>query len=232
MSFKQIAIMIFAIGFAGQGYSMQLQDIGSIEQTAYEHALEQAQARYGNPQVVMGNLDSRLRLQHCDNPLTAFNNSQKFDLGNQTIGVRCPSTSPWTVYVPVAIKLFKPVVVSTRAIQANEIIDTSDIVLRNIDVSSIRYAHFRDTQKLIGQRLKYPLAKGAVVTANTVRPQKLIKRGELITLLAETKGMQVKVSGTALSDGVLGQRVRVKNSSSKRIVEGMVDAPGIVKVTM
>ena len=40
------------------------------------------------------------------------------------------------------------------------------------------------------------------------------------------------MSGMALSDGSLGQKVRVKNLSSKRIVEGVVDGPGVVKVTM
>jgi flagella basal body P-ring formation protein FlgA len=36
----------------------------------------------------------------------------------------------------------------------------------------------------------------------------------------------------ALSDAVLGERIRVENSSSKRIVEGVVDAPGQVKISM
>ena len=44
--------------------------------------------------------------------------------------------------------------------------------------------------------------------------------------------MQVKMSGTALEDASLGQRVKVKNSSSKRIVEGVVNAAGIVYVSM
>jgi flagella basal body P-ring formation protein FlgA len=224
--------MVTGLCLGGQSYSTPLQDISVIEHAAYVYALEQGQARYGNPQVVVGNLDSRLRLQQCSRELTAFNNSQKFDLGNQTIGVKCDSETPWTVYVPVTIKLFKPIVVSTRPLQANQIINENDITVRDVDVSTIRYAYFQQPKKLIGQQLKYPMAKGAVVTSQSVQPQKLIKRGELITLMAETQGMQVKMSGTALSDGVLGQKIKVKNSSSERVVEGTVDGHGVVRVMM
>ena len=51
-------------------------------------------------------------------------------------------------------------------------------------------------------------------------------------MVAEVGKMEVKMNGMALSDASLGQRIRVKNSSSKRVVEGVVDAPGIVRVNM
>lgn len=232
MKLKHILIAYFGLTFSFHVQAEALQDLDSIEQTAYVYALEQAQSHYDNPQVVMGKLDPRLRLQSCDKALTAFNNSQQFELGNQTIGVKCLSSSPWTVYVPLTIKLFKPVVVSSRALRANEIINEQDLKVLEVDISNLRYNYIQDPGKLIGQRLKYPVAMGAALTAQSVRPQKMVKRGQLITLVAETRGMQVKMSGTALSDGILGQRVRVKNSSSKRVVEGVVDSQGIVKVAM
>lgn len=73
---------------------------------------------------------------------------------------------------------------------------------------------------------------GTIINSKNLRPQKIIQRGELIMLVATAGQMEVRMSGTALSDGSLGQRVRVKNLSSKRVVEGVVDGPGTVKVTM
>jgi flagella basal body P-ring formation protein FlgA len=62
--------------------------------------------------------------------------------------------------------------------------------------------------------------------------QKVVKRGEQIILVAATSAMEVRMNGTALEDASVGQTIKVKNSSSKRVVEGVVQAPGIVKVTM
>ncbi len=209
-----------------------LQDVNSIEQVAHVYAMEQAQAHYGNPQVVTGNLDPRLRLQQCSSPLTAFNNSKKFGLGSQVIGVKCRSDTPWTVYVPVTIKLYRTVVVAARPLNANRLISSSDIKLAQIDISTVRKAYFKEAKLVIGQQIKYPVVAGAVLNANNVRPQKIVRRGETITLIAEAGSMQVRMTGMALSDAVLGERIRVENSSSKRIVEGVVDAPGQVKISM
>ena len=209
-----------------------LQDVNSIEQVAHVYAMEQAQAHYGNPQVVTGNLDPRLRLQQCSSPLTAFNNSKKFGLGSQVIGVRCQSETPWTVYVPVIIKLYRAVVVAARPLNANHLVSASDIKLAQIDISTVRKAYFQEAKLVIGQQVKYPVAAGVVLSANNVRPQKIVRRGETITLIAEAGLMQVRMTGVALSDAVLGERIRVENISSKRIVEGVVDAPGLVKIAM
>jgi hypothetical protein len=56
--------------------------------------MEKAQVNYDLPQIIMGNLDSRLRLQVCDDELIAFTHQQRISLGNQTIGVKCQSAEP------------------------------------------------------------------------------------------------------------------------------------------
>ncbi len=209
-----------------------LQDVDSIEQVAHVYAMELAQANFGTPEVVTGNLDPRLRLQKCTNPLAAFKKGNKFGLGSQVIGVKCQSDTPWTVYVPVTVKLYKTVVVAANHLSANHLLSTSDIKLAQIDISTLRKDYFKEASLVVGQQLKYPLAMGTAISSTHIRPQKIVRRGETITLIAEAGSMQVKMTGKALSDAVLGEKVRVENSSSKRIVEGTVNAPGQVKISM
>ena len=85
---------------------------------------------------------------------------------------------------------------------------------------------------MLGQQLKYPVAMGTVISKQTVKPKKIVRRGEMITLIAVAGSMQVKMNGTALSDASLGQKISVKNSSPKRVVEGVVDGPGLVCVSL
>ncbi len=228
---QKLALLIALI--AGlNAYGDTLHPINTIEQAAYEFSLSKAQERYDNPQVVMGELDSRLRLQACDTQLEVFTNSVNAWLGNQTVGVKCSAPVAWTVYVPVEIKVFKPVVVAVKTLAANSVITKADVKLQPWDVSGLRQGYIKSINEIVGQQLKYAVSMGTVMTPTHVRPQKVVRRGEYITLVAVAGTMEVKMNGTAMSDASLGQRIKVKNTSSRRIVEGVVDAPGIVRVQL
>ena len=213
-------------------YAEELQSRESIEHAAYMYVFEQVQASYDNAQIMMEPLDGRLRLQACSRPLIAFTNSNKVRIGKQTIGVKCSSPVSWTVYVPAKVKVFRPVVVASRPLAANQIITKSDIKIESLDIGRLHQGYINNPQQIIGQQLKYPLSMGKVINPNSLKLQKIVQRGELIMLVASVGNMEVRMSGKALSDGTLGQRVRVKNLSSKRVVEGVVEGPGIIKVTM
>lgn len=51
-------------------------------------------------------------------------------------------------------------------------------------------------------------------------------------LIASVGTMEVRMAGKALADATKGQRIRVQNISSKRIVEGIVDSSGTVRIIM
>ena len=116
--------------------------------------------------------------------------------------------------------------------EANQVITRSDLKLQQWDIGSLRQGYVKDSSQIIGQQLKSPLALGTVFKSSQLRPLKVVRRGQYITLVAVAGSMEVRMNGTALSDASLGQRIKVKNSSSKRVVEGIVDAPGVVKVQL
>jgi len=51
-----------------------------------------------------------------------------------------------------------------------------------------------------------------------------------VTLRAQTNALQIRVAGKALMDGALGQRIRVQNTASGRVVEGLVRSAELVEV--
>jgi flagella basal body P-ring formation protein FlgA len=209
-----------------------LQPLPGIEQAAYEHALNDAQASYSQPQVVVEPLDKRLRLKQCERPLQTFSNSSANSVGNRTIGVKCQHPSEWTVYVPVRVKVMKQVVVAARPLAANRNLTRQDVRLQAMDIADLRQGYISSPQQVVGQQLKYPLAVGRVVPSRSLKLEKIVRRGEQIVLVAAAGAMEVRMNGTALDDASIGDKVKVKNSSSERVVEGIVQAPGIVKVTM
>lgn len=209
-----------------------LHALDRIEQVAYEYAVKQAQASYDNPQITMDSLDDRLRLESCESALEAFSTKDVVGLGNQTIGVKCNSPVTWTVYVPIKVKVMKLVVVATKPLSSNQLIKKDDIKLQQWDIGTLQHGYLNNPKSVVGQQLKHPISMGSVIKPNSLQAEKVVRRGEQIMLVAMAGKMEVRMTGTALDDATLGQRVKVKNSTSKRVVEGVVDAPGIVKVSL
>lgn len=232
INFSLYLILIVASVFSMPTRAESLHSLGNIEQAAYEFALSQAQKNYDNPQITMSSLDSRLRLQKCDGELSPFSKVRHSGLGNLTVGVKCYGPVAWTVYVPVKVKVFKSVVVATKRLTAKTIVRKSDIRIERKDISLLINGHLSDTNLVIGQQLKYSIATGRVISPQSLLEKKLVHRGEHIMLVAKAGSMEVRMAGTALADAKHGQRVQVRNKSSKRVVEGVVYAPGIVRVMM
>lgn len=232
MSLRHIISSLIVVFLTPMVQAQTLQSLASIEQTAYVHALHDAQTSYSQPQVLVDSLDKRLRLQQCDKPLHSFSNSSSNTVGSRTIGVKCQGSVEWTVYVPVKVKVIKPVVVSARPLSANQTLTARDVRLEALDIADLRHGYKESLELVIGQQLKYPLSVGMVIPTRSLKQEQVVRRGEQIVLVAMAGTMEVRMNGTALDDASVGEKVKVKNSSSKRVVEGVVHAPGIVKVTM
>jgi flagella basal body P-ring formation protein FlgA len=224
--------VLFSLSNAAYADSQSYQSVEQIEQAAYVYSLAEAQAQYDNPHVILEPLDTRLRLQACQSNLIITSEFNHTGLGSQTVTVSCNSPTNWTVYVPIKIKVLKPVVIANKSLDAKHIVQASDVRMEMQNVAEMRQGYVETTSSVIGKQLKYPVSLGMVIRPSAVMQQKVVRRGQQITLVATIGTMEVRMSGTALADGHQGQRVRVKNSSSNRVVEGVVDAPGIVKVIM
>jgi flagella basal body P-ring formation protein FlgA len=227
------ALLVLSVGFlTSTAHAEDLHALSDVEQAAYVFALNEAQASYDNPQIVVEPLDKRLRLQQCESDLQAFSSPSANAIGKRTIGVKCAGPTSWTVYVPVKVKVMKPVVVAARPLVANRTLQAGDLRVQNRDIGDLRKGYLASKSEVIGKQLKYPLAVGTVLPSRGLKQQTVVRRGEQIILVATAGTMEVRMNGTAMEDASVGERVKVKNSSSKRVVEGIVDAPGVVKVTM
>jgi flagella basal body P-ring formation protein FlgA len=58
----------------------------------------------------------------------------------------------------------------------------------------------------------------------------MVRRGQMVTLIVKSGQMYIRMAGRALSDGALNQRIRVENSNSQRVVEGVVRSTEYVEI--
>jgi flagella basal body P-ring formation protein FlgA len=182
--------------------------------------------------VTPGRLDSRLRLRTCDEGLEAFLAPGSRLAGNSTVGVRCHGPVNWSLYVPVQIAVQGDVLVLTQALPRGTLLESSYFRQERYDISQLPRGYFTDVQAAEHMVLRRPLQAGTVLAPSMVEPPRLVQRGQRVVLVAETDTVSVRMEGEALSHGVRGDRVRVRNLSSRRIVEGVVLSHGVVGVSM
>ena len=201
-----------------------------IENAAADFVRQQVGDYAGDTRVVATPLDARLRLNRCDRPLEAFlRPGEKID--NRTnVGVRCTGASPWKVYIPVDLVVTKRVLMPRQSVSRGHVLTESDLVTVERDVTRLRRGYFTDKKRLIGQKARQSLLAGQVITPSMIEADMLIRRGQTVTLSVANDRLNIRMAGKALSDGALHQRIRVENTNSGRVVEGIVRSREHVEV--
>ena len=203
---------------------------GFLEFTVEDYlATSQTEGRY---EIEVKQLDPRLRMPMCDKELTATLESPAIPIGRVTVKVRCDSTSPWTVFVPAQVRLFRDVVTTTRPLKRAGYIEPGDVMLRERDISLIGQGYFTSIDQTIGQKLTRPTVADQVLTLVHLEQAEVISKGDQVVITARSGTLSVRMPGEALSNGGLREQIRVKNLNSQRVIKAQVMAPGQVEVAM
>lgn len=184
----------------------------------------------GETHIEIGQLDARLRLTRCERAPSAQFAPGGRASGNSTVNVRCESPVPWSIYVPVEIERYAKVVVAARALARRQTIGPDDIRLERKETSSLISGYLDRPEAAIGLQLKRSLSAGQVLTDRVLVQRKLVERGQLVNIISGRPGLSVRMSGEALEDGSLGQRIRIRNRTSRKVVEGYVESSGSVRI--
>ena len=218
-----------ALLLAGAANSLpdgQWQPVAEIEKTAATYI----KGRIASGDVQAGALDSRLRLPLCDQPLDPFLRPGARIKARTTVGVLCTGRRPWKVYVSVDLVITKAVLVPKRVLRVGHVITADDLTTDTRDVSRMTSGFYAAPSELVGQRVRQQLVAGRIITPMMVQADDIIRRGQTVTLVVKNDVININMAGKAMSDGALNQRIRVRNSNSGRIVEGIVRSPEHVEI--
>jgi len=175
--------------------------------------------------------DPRVAASACATPLVAELVGKRLTGARASVRVRCTDKdNPWSLAVALRIALFEPVLIARRALVRGDTIDTDNTELAERDVLQLGYGHLDDPARYAGARVLRPVAEGAALAPTAVAAPLLVERGSTVTLLARGPAIDVRAAGIAIDEGSAGMRVRVRNVSSGRTVNGIVDGPGQVSI--
>jgi flagella basal body P-ring formation protein FlgA len=136
----------------------------------------------------------------------------------------------WRVFVPARSSGEQQVAVLRRPLAAGETLsaDMFDMQLRS--TAGLGYGWFEDRESMAGRRTRRALPAGTVLTPQDLEADQVVTTGESVTLVSRAHGIEVRMQGQAVSGGAAHQRIRVKNLSSGRILEGTVRGAGEVEI--
>jgi len=207
------------------------QSLEEIRKAASDFVLAHLPAGPARHHVEAGRLDARLRLRACRTALQTFAQNPQAGGARTTVGVRCVDPA-WTLYVSVATEVETSVLVLRHALPRQSAITPEDVESQSRRLPGSSAAFVQDLAALQGMRLKRAIPAGTALTMNMLTPDIVVRRGQQVTLLAASGPVEIRAHGQAMSDGGLSDRIRVQNLNSRRIVEGVVEGNGIVRVDL
>jgi flagella basal body P-ring formation protein FlgA len=93
-----------------------------------------------------------------------------------------------------------------------------------------RYPVAAERAALIGKVARHTLVPDRLIPTNAVSEPELVANGALTTAVFESGALSMTATVVALQGGALGQLIQVRNVDSGRVVAGLVQGDGTVRV--
>ncbi len=209
-----------------------VQTTAGIQRAAHDFLVAETRDWDGEIRIEVSEPDPRLQLPACERALLAELAPGARAVGNTTVGVRCPGRRPWSLYLSARVRIIADVAVAARPLARGVPLTEADFTMSRQDLAAAPGGALTRPAQLIGKRLKFPVAAGTVLGSGLLDNPATVQRGQPVTLITGDGGFEVRVAGEALADGRDGDRVRVRNRHTGRVVEGTVLASGLVRVPM
>lgn len=171
-------------------------------------------------------IDPRVNIKPCFSELSA--NIPEFHNGrNVNIEINCSDSTPWRLYIPSKISIMAPIIVALSPIDKGSVLTSDNIGLKYVDEKRIRGERMTDSKILIGAKSKRSLSMGTAITRKNIC---LVCKGDIVTIEAKSTSLSIKTDGISMSNGHIGDKVKVKNERSGKIVYAKVSGLNKVEI--
>jgi flagella basal body P-ring formation protein FlgA len=125
-----------------------------------------------------------------------------------------------TVPVTAEVAVLEEVVVARRGIARGTVVGPDDLVRERRNVSSLPRGALTRLEDAVGMEANVPIAPLTPLSPEQLAPPAVVRRGDVVLLIAETAGLRITTTGEVRQDAARGEQVRVLNVSSQTEVVG------------
>ncbi|MGN6571064.1 MAG: flagellar basal body P-ring formation chaperone FlgA [Pseudolabrys sp.] len=124
------------------------------------------------------------------------------------------------------------VVVLAHAVDRGAVIRDADIDVERRPRAEVGRDAITDRDRVVGLAAREHLQAGRLMRSIDLMRPEVVQRNETVTLVYEIPGITLTVRGKATEGGAQGDVISVLNEQSKRLLQGVVVAPGRVAIGM
>lgn len=166
-------------------------------------------------------------LPPCANTLTVDALDTR-TLARMRFALVCPGTDGWQREWSVRAAVSALVVVATREVPANQPLKAEDLGIERRQLSDLAGAVMLP-EDAIAQSSSRTLRAGQPLHVRWLAAPMVVRRGDSVSIVARNAGIEVSAAGEALENGRQRQIVRVRNSSTGKVIRARVLEEGLVE---
>jgi flagella basal body P-ring formation protein FlgA len=151
--------------------------------------------------------------------------------GRTTVGVRCTSGHPWTVWLQAKVSIHATYYVAARAMMPGEVVSEADMVARDGDLTMLPMSIITAPAQAIGSVTLLRVGAGLPLRQDMLKNTASVTAGTMVRVVAQGDGFSISSEGNALSNATPGQPVKVRTSTGQ-ILMGIVKDSSTVQIQM
>jgi len=134
------------------------------------------------------------------------------------------------LWVNATISVMTDVVVAARPLGKHQHIRLEDLTVERRDLATVGSEPITRPEDVLGNRTTRMIYPHTVIQAGMIALPPLVKRGDIVKIVADAGPMTITATGLVKQQGRKGDVVRVMNTDSKRVILARITGPGAVKV--
>src|SRR5262245_5542807 len=224
-----LALMLAAAAPVRAAEPAAQQSIAAIQRAVEDFLHREIQGLPGTTSFTVGPIEPRLNLAPCPF-LETFAAPGTRPLGRSSVGVRCSGPTPWSIYVPVTIRLLSEYVVSARPLPQGATVAATDLTIQRGDLAQLPAGIITSREAAVGRKLTVGVAAGQPIREDILRMPLIVQQGQAVTVISRGRGFQVSADGRAITSAHAGQVVQVRMSSGQ-VISGIARPGPVVEVS-
>jgi len=134
------------------------------------------------------------------------------------------------VSVPTRIEVCKDIVLSSRPLKRDNNVSSQDIIVEEKWFTRLPKDLLTDPESVIGLRLLRSVNSNTPFTLSMLSNPIMFKKGKVVKIVCDSDALNITTFGLAEEEGVYGAIIKVRNISSKKIIQGKVIGDSVVRV--
>jgi flagella basal body P-ring formation protein FlgA len=228
--FKLLVLCVLSAGGgAACAQAVERQQPAAIQKAVENYLRVQTAGLPGKVTYTVGGIDPRIVLAACAAPEVFLPPGARL-WGLTSLGVRCNSATPWSIYMTAQIKVVGDFVVTARPLSQGLALAPTDIAVQSGDLTQLPAGILTDPKLAVGKTLTSALAAGQPLRQELLRSPLVIQQGQTVKVQSSGRGFMVTADGKSLSNASDGQIAQVRISTGQT-VSGVARAGGVVDIS-